>query len=336
MASEASAGGDTHQQIGRADVDLEQELAEAHRREAATAEVLKAINRSTFNLQDVLDSLVKSAVQLTGTETALIFRQDGELYRAAAIYDPDPKRSEAAKQNPVPKGRQSATGRAVLERRVVHIHDEQDDHECTWAGQQTAGNRTVLAVPMLREDIVVGVIVCAHHEVRPFTAKQIELVQTFADQAVIAIENTRLFEAEQARTREVEQSLEYKTATSEVLSVISCSPTEHQSVLDEIAATAARLCECMDAVVWRVVGGRVRVVAQFGAPTTASAHPLTRGSVTGRAIVDQKTIHVHDLAAMVETEYPEVKEIQQRVGHRTTLATPLLSQRDALGSISLR
>src|SRR5262245_18981929 len=209
-----------------------------------------------------------------------------------------------------PKDRQSATGRAVLGRRVVHIHDVLDDPEYTWAGRQTAGNRTVLAVPMLREDIEVGVIVCAHHEVRPFTAKQIELVQTFADQAVIAIENTRLFEAEQTRTRELQESLEYQTATAEVLSVISRSPTELQPVLDAIAATAARVCECMDAVLWRVVGGRVRVVALFGAPTTASAHPLTRGRVTGRAIVDQKTIHVHDLAAMVETEYPEVKEIQ--------------------------
>src|SRR5499426_3094563 len=243
MASEASATGDAHRQIGSANVDLEQELAEAHQREAATAEVLKAISRSTFNLQDVLDSLVKSAVQLTRAEAGLITRQDGEVYRAAAIYDPDPERSEAAKQNPAPKGRQSATGRAVLERRVVHIHDVLDDPEYTWAGRQTAGVRTILAVPMLREDIVVGVIGCAHHEVRPFTAKQIELLQTFADQAVIAIENRRLFEAEQASKRELQESLEYQTATSDVLNVISRSPNELQPVLDSIVATAGRLCE---------------------------------------------------------------------------------------------
>jgi GAF domain-containing protein len=171
--------------------------------------------------------------------------------------------------------------------------------------------------------------------VRPFTDKQIELITTFADQAVIAIENTRLFEAEQASKRELQESLAYQTATSEVLNVISRSPTELQPVLDAIAAPAARLCEFMDATVWRVAGGRVRVVAEFGSATNA-AHPLTRGSVTGRAIVDRKNIHVHDLAAMVETEYPDVKEIQQRVGHRTTLATPLLSQGEALGAISLR
>src|SRR5262245_15031556 len=266
MASEASSASDTHQRIGRANLELAQELAEAHRREAATAEVLKAINRSTFNLQDVLDSLVRSAVQLTGAETGLIFRQDGEVYRAAAIYDPDPKRAGAAKQNPVPKGRQSATGRAVLERRVVHIHDVLDDPEYTWAGRQTAGNRTVLAVPMLREDIVVGVIVCAHHEVRPFTAKQIELVQTFADQAVIAIENTRLFEAEQTRTRELQESLEYQTATAEVLSVISRSPTELQPVLDAIAATAARIRGASFGNMLLYDGEKFRHVALHNAP----------------------------------------------------------------------
>jgi len=330
--STAGAGDD----LVRIVEELKLELSEAHRREAATAQVLKAIGRSTFNLQDVLDSVIKSAVQLTAADTGLITRQDGEVYRVTASYDAYPEALEIAKQNPIPPGRQSATGRAVLERRVVHIDDVFDDPEYTWVVIQTAGVRTVLAVPMLREDIVVGVILCARREVRPFTAKQIELVQTFADQAVMAIENTRLFEAEQASKRELQESLEYQTATSEVLNVISRSPTELQPVLDAIAATAARLCESMAATVWRAAGGRVRVVAQFGSPTDSSALPLTRGSVTGRAIVDRKTIHVHDLAAMVETEYPDVKENQRRVGHRTTLATPLLSQGEALGAISVR
>src|SRR5262245_20793925 len=340
MESEASAMGGTQQHVGRANVDLEQELAEAHRREAATAEVLKAISRSTFNLQDVLDSLVKSAVQLTGAETGLIFRQDGELYRPAAIYDPDPKRSEAAKQNPVPKGRQSATGRAVLERRVVHISDVLDDPEYTWAGRQKAGNRTVLAGAILRVDIVVGVIVCAHHEVRPFTAKQIELVQTFADQAVIAIENTRLFEEVQARTRDLQESLEYQIATSEVLGVISRSPTELQPILDSIAATAARLCESVDAQVFRVRDGKLAMVAQHRTlprpGATFSGVALTRGSVIGRAVLDQQTIHVDDLAALVDSEFPDSKAYQATVGHRTTLATPLLRRGESIGAILMR
>src|SRR5262245_34934640 len=329
MASEASSASDTHQRIGRANLELAQELAEAHRREAATAEVLKAINRSTFNLQDVLDSLVRSAVQLTGAETGLIFRQDGEVYRAAAIYDPDPKRAEAAKQNPVPKGRQSATGRAVLERRVAHIHDVLDDPEYTWAGRQTAGNRTVLAVPMLREDLVVGVSVCAHHEVRPFTAKQIELVQTFADQAVIAIENTRLFEAEQARTREVEvkstelaQSLEYQTAISAVLGVISRSPNELQPVFNTIVTSSKRLLRARSALVTRVVGQELRLAA-FNAISPEADQVLQNmfplkldGTHPAVAAIRERTpFAVQDTAA----------EVALRRGFRSFLVMPMLS-----------
>src|SRR5215510_12568513 len=223
--------------------ELKHELDEAHRREASTAEVLKAISRSAFNLQVVLDSLVKSAVQLTGAETGLISRQDGEVYRAAAIYDPYPEFIEIAKQNPIPLDRQSTTGRAVHERRVVHIHDVLDDPEYTYVAGKAAGIRTLLAVPMLREDTVVGVIVCGRREVRPFTAKQIELVQTFADQAVTAIENTRLFEEVQARTHELREALERQTATAEVLGVISSSPGQLQPVFEAMLSNAVRICE---------------------------------------------------------------------------------------------
>jgi transcriptional regulator with GAF, ATPase, and Fis domain len=141
--------------------ELKLELSEARRREAVTAEVLKSINRSTFNLQDVLDSLIESVVQRTGAETGILTRQDGDVYRVAATYGAYPELIEIAKQNPLPPGRQSGTGRAVLERRVVHMHDVFDDPEYTWVGRQTAGVRTILAVPMLREDTVVGVIICA-------------------------------------------------------------------------------------------------------------------------------------------------------------------------------
>src|SRR5215813_11839702 len=199
--STAGADGDLVRKVE----ELKLELAEAHRREAATAEVLKAISRSTFNLQDVLDSLIKSAVQLTDAETGLITTHDGEVWHAAASYDAYPEAIEAIMQNPIPLGRQSASGRAVLERRAIHIHDVLDDPEYKWVDILTTGVRTILAVPLLREDGVVGVIICARREVRPFTAKQIEVVQTFADQAVIAIENTRQLEAEQASKRELQE-----------------------------------------------------------------------------------------------------------------------------------
>src|SRR5262245_56925134 len=333
MASEASSASDTQQRIGRANLELAQELAEAHRREAATAEVLKAINRSTFNLQDVLDSLVRSAVQLTGAETGLIFRQDGEVYRAAAIYDPDPKRAEAAKQNPVPKGRQSATGRAVLERRVVHIHDVLDDPEYSWAGRQTAGNRTLLAVPMLRDDIVVGVIVCVNHEVRPFTAKQIELVQTFADQAVIAIENARFFEAEQTSKRELTEALESQTAISEVLSIIGRSKFDLQPVLDALIESAAKLCEADQGGMVRMQGSSYVTVANYGHSLQlvrflrASPFDVGRGTISGRVILEGRTIQVGDVL-----NEPELDITRYRVaGTRTILGVPLLREGAPIG-----
>src|SRR5215467_3985478 len=130
------------QELARVVEELERELSDAQRREAATAQVLKAISRSTFNLQEVLNSLIESAVKLTGAEQGLIIRQDGEVYRAAAIYGVSPEFIEVAKQNPIPQGRQSATGRAVLDRRIIHIPDVCDDPEYTWVGREAVGVRT--------------------------------------------------------------------------------------------------------------------------------------------------------------------------------------------------
>ena len=340
MASEASAAGDTHQPIGRANVDLEQELAEAHRREAATAEVLKAISRSTFNLQDVLDSLIKSAVELTGAETGLIIRQDGEVYRPAAIYGASPEFIASAKENPIPHGRQSATGRAVFERRVVHIHDVFDDPEYTWVGQQTAGVRTILAVPMLKEDTVIGVIGCGRREVRPFTAQQIELVQTFADQAIIAIENARLFESEQRQKRELQEALDYQTATSEVLRVISSSPNELQPVLETILETAQRLCHSDRAQFFVLDNGKCRLAAHKGSDPEfvkfVKENPISTEigtpSPTGKAARERRTIHVPDVAADAEVAR---WHLERGATGKSILAVPLIRGGVAIGVITL-
>src|SRR5262249_33807254 len=162
---------------------------------------------------------------------------------------------------------------------TIHVADmqsETEEYPESSAFARRLGFHTVLVVKLVRAGDAIGAIALRRSEVRPFTDRQIDLLKIFADQAVIAIENTRLFKAEQASKRELQESLEYQTATSEVLNVISRSPTELQPVLDAIAVTAARLCESMDALVWRVAGGRIRAVAQFGSPTNASAlsHPL--------------------------------------------------------------
>ena len=325
--------------------ELKLELSEARRREAATAEVLKSINRSTFNLQDVLDSLIESVVQLTGAETGILTRQDGEVYRVAATYGAYPEFIEIAKQNPLPPGRQSATGRAVLERRVVHIHDVFDDPEYTWVGRQTAGVRTILAVPMLREDIVVGVIICARREVRAFTAKQIELVQTFADQAVIAIENTRMFEEVKARnrelserTRELSEALEYQTATSGVLSAIGRSKFELQPVLDTLVASAARLCDAELVAIHVRHGDAFPGRARYGVPAemvealSRIGQVMGRGSLVGRTIAESRPVHIPDAPA--DPEYTN-RDFTRITGARSMLGVPLLRDGRPVGLLSL-
>src|SRR5262245_41783557 len=220
------------------------ELRESLQQQTATADVLKVISRSTFDLQTVLNTLVESAARLCEADKGVIYQRDNELYRFAANYGFSRQFEEFAKQNPVAPGRGTSIGRAALEGQTVHIPDVLADPEYTATDyQRLGGYRSNLAVPLLREGVPIGVFALTRPIVRPFTDKQIELVTTFADQAVIAIENVRLFDEVQARTRELSESLEQQTATSEVLQVISSSPGELEPVFQAMLANATRLCE---------------------------------------------------------------------------------------------
>jgi len=297
--------------------------------------VLKVISRSTFDLEPVLETLIENATRLCGAEQGAIHRPDGDINRVAVSYGLSPEHKEFLERNPIiPPGRKSVSGRVVSERRTIHIHDVLADPDYQWTEAQKAGGfRTVLGVPMLREGIPIGVMIIFKTEVSPFTDKQIELVTTFADQAVIAIENVRLF-------NEIKEALEQQTATSEILSVIASSPTDIQPVLDAVAENAARLCEANDAVILRVDGDVLRRVAHYGPilDPVLSLPPgsSSRGSASGRAVVDRRTIHIHDLAAESEDEFPEGRILQRRSGLRTILATPLLREGVAIGTIVIR
>jgi GAF domain-containing protein len=229
--------------------------------------------------------------------------------------------------------RGNPNGRAVLDRTTVHVHDITAEFDGEFPEsrvlQQRTGTRTILCTPLLREGTPIGVITIRRTEVRPFTEKQIELLKIFADQAVIAIENVRLF-------NELKESLEQQTATSEILGVIASSPTDIQPVLDAVAESAAKLCDAADATVGRIEGNLARIVASYGSMPVPGERIVSRGTPSGRAILDRNTIHVPDLVAAMETEFPESRPRQQVSGARSVLAAPLLREGVSIGVIFIR
>ena len=204
--------------------------------QTATADVLKVISRSTFDLQTVLDTLVETAARLCEAQRGAVMRRDGEFYRGAAFYNTTTELIDFVRNHPIAPGRHSITARVALERRMIYVADLQADSEYAYALRDIDPIRTELGVPMFRGDDLVGVFILYTPQVQPFTEKQIELVTTFADQAVIAIENARLL-------NELRESLQQQTATADVLKVISRSTFDLHTVLETLVESAARLCD---------------------------------------------------------------------------------------------
>jgi GAF domain-containing protein/anti-sigma regulatory factor (Ser/Thr protein kinase) len=311
------------------------ELEASLQQQTATSEVLKSISRSVFDLQAVLDALVESAAKLCGGDDVSILRLTGNTLTRVAHCGS----MTAPPSYQIPASRGTAAGRSMLERRRIHVADLQSEVDTYPEGSAIArelGHRTLLVVPLLREGTPLGAITLRRNRVEPFLDQQVELVTTFADQAVIAIENTRLFEEVQERTRELQQSLEYQTATGDVLGVISRSPSELQPVLDVIVTTAAKLCEGFDATILLREGEKLRVGAHHGGiPLDFESMGLGRGWITGRAVLDRQPVHVHDLGANRD-QFPEGHDLHLRHGHRTGLAVPLLRDDQAIGAFMIR
>jgi GAF domain-containing protein len=241
------------------------ELRESLQQQTATADVLKVISRSAFDLQTVLDTLIETAVRLCDARRGAIMRRDGDTYHGVAFYNAS-ELIDFIRRHPVTPGRHTVTARVALERRTIHVADLQADAEYRYALRDIDPIRTELGVPMFRGDDIVGVVILYRLEVQPFTEKQIELVTTFADQAVIAIENARLLS-------ELRESLQQQTATADVLKVISRSTFDLQVVLDTLVQSAVRLCEADMGAIDRQQGGPPQCEPQRGEPRRRGPHP---------------------------------------------------------------
>lgn len=315
-----------------------EDLSELLRQQTATADVLKVISRSAFDLPNVLDTLVSSAARLCGDPRAAIYLiRDGLLHLEAAHNNP-PEWIALRKSQPLVPSRDTPSGRAALTGQIDHVADLMNDPDFTRHDlARIGGYRATLNVPLVREGVAIGVLSLARPEPGPFSQRQIEIVQTFADQAVIAIENVRLFEQLQTRTRDLSEALTYQTGSANILRVIASSPTEVGPVLKAIVESACGLCEAYDALVVLRDADDLVIQAHHGQiPVVWSRRSISVKSPTGRAIIDRRTVHVHDLLGPEGEEFPTGREYALRSNVRTVLSVPLLREGESMGAIVLR
>jgi len=306
--------------------DLTRELNEAIERQTATTEVLKLISRSDFDLQQVLDTLTESAARLCHADMAGITRPVDQGFYYASSYNFPPDWLDFTKDIFLRAGRGSVVGRTLLDGKITHVHDVLADPEYTFRDQQRKGGyRTFLGVPLLRGDKPIGVLTLGRKQVRPFAKKEIELVGTFAAQAVIAIENTRLL-------NELRESLQQQTATADVLKIISRSTFNLQTVFQTLIESAVGLCEADTGSITREAGSTYLQVASCGYPAELhefmQSHPieLGRGTIIGRVVENGKAVQIADIAADPEFTFTEPVRLGKL---RTMLGVPGRAGEDA-------
>jgi signal transduction histidine kinase len=317
------------------------DLSESLKQQTATADVLKVISRSTFDLQTVLDTLVESAARLCEADKGAIQMRDGDVFRMDAIYGYSPEAKKHALEHPLRPGRGSATGRAALEGKPIHIPDVLADSEYTAADyRKVFGYRTILGVPLLRHGTTIGVFTLSRDEVKPFTDKQIELVTTFADQAVIAIENVRLFDEVQARTHELSQSVEELRALGEVSQAVN-STLDLETVLSTIVTKAVQLSNTDAGAIYRYDEQahefRLRATHGMGQgliDALTQRHIGLDDPNVAPVFAQHEPVQVADLR---EEAASDLNEIILRAGYRARMAAPLLGvEEDIVGMLVVR
>jgi two-component system, NtrC family, sensor kinase len=332
------------------------DLQESLQQQTATADVLKVISRSVFDLQPVLDTLVDAAYKLCGAKVGLLYLRGEEAFECKAVAGAGvTEASRLFKGRPIRAGRGTAAERVILTGEVQSITSFLGDPEmdpkirdailnADSSGSSISQIRSTLAVPMTRDNAVVGVMVIGCSQTGPFPQRQIELLQTFADQAVIAIENARLFNEVQTKTADLQESLQHQTATSEVLQVISRSPGELDPVFQTILASATRICDAQFGLLVLYEDGGFRCTSTFNLPP-AFAETFLRNPVIypppidplGRVIETRQLVHVVDVKQEPAylTGFPPIVELVELGGARTLLLVPMLKESGLVGVIAI-
>jgi GAF domain-containing protein len=315
------------------------DLSESLQQQTATADVLKVISRAAFDLDSVMNALTQSASELCKADISALYLREGNALVARGVAHLDAAQADFIWRTPLPIDDSTYIGRTFQTGAVRNIADLGN---LTEVGQlkrfgEVLGFNSILFVPLMREARSVGIFALARARTGQFSPREVELVQTFADQAVIAVENVRLFDEVQARTRELSEALTYQTGSANILKVIASSPTNVEPVLKTIVENACEVCEAYDAIVVLRDGDDLRPSAHHGPiPLGRDRWSYDRTSISGRAIADRVTVHLRDVFSDEGADFPLAQEMCRRDGVGTQLAVPMLREGEAIGTIILR
>jgi two-component system, NtrC family, sensor kinase len=319
------------------------ELRAAQDRQTGSAEILRAIANASGDAEWSLHQIAETTARLFDAPSVTLHIAEGDEWgRTIRVGDSSKRIGMEVSDAQLRIGGHNMPGTVLLQNRQIHIPDinNVDPEFADWPGlppARAAGTRVIAGTPLRREGKAIGVLIVYRDRPVPFTADELALQQSFADQAVIAIENARLFNELQARTQDLSEALVHQTGSANILKVIASSPTDVGPVLKAIVESACELCDAYDAVVLLKSGDDLRFSAHHGPiPVKSENWPISRASATGRSVIDRAAVHIHDAHSADAAEFPEAQRMSRIQGNRTILSVPLLREGESIGAIALR